>query len=150
MVTDVSKYLRFCAGPVAEEPDFKHFVNRELLLAYLEKVKRAGLKVGGRLAKLDTFEAALRFIKMYKQALHISEVLKQWKGTWRPDKHVRMQKQSQEELGLEDVTSLIECPEMWPVFLKRTKEAQTCLLTNEREMDQCSTFIATVLVYRYL
>ncbi len=29
MVTDVSKYLRFCAGPVAEEPDFKHFVNRE-------------------------------------------------------------------------------------------------------------------------
>ena len=61
-------------------------------MAYLEKVKRAGLKVGGRLAKLDTFEAALRFIranydpdhKMYKQSLHISEVLKQWKGTWRP------------------------------------------------------------------
>ncbi len=84
---DVSKFLRFCGGPVS---DFKHFVNRELLLAYLDKVTRAGLKVGGRLAKLDTFEAALRFMRanydpddqIYK---HMSEVLRQWKGTWRPE-----------------------------------------------------------------
>ncbi len=78
-----------------------------ILLTYLDKVKRAGLKVGGRLAKLDTFEAALRFMRanddpddqIYKQSLHMSEVLRQWKGTWRPEKQrthaVRMQQQSE-------------------------------------------------------
>ena len=83
MVTDVSK---FCAGPVGGKPKFKHLVNRDLLLAYLDKVKTAGLKVGGRLAKLDTFEAALRFMRANYEPDHdhISEVIRQWKwkGTW--------------------------------------------------------------------
>ncbi len=94
MVVDVSKFLKFCAGPVASEaPNWNNLLNRNLLLAYVTKLKDEGMvQIEGRLAKLDTFESALKYLRanevdesVYQNSVRMSETLNQWRTTWRKD-----------------------------------------------------------------
>ncbi len=54
--------VKFCAGPVISEGN--NLLNRNLLL----KLKKVGMvQVEGRLAKLDTFEFALRYLRAHEE-----------------------------------------------------------------------------------
>jgi hypothetical protein len=62
---DVSKYLRYACGSLASKPDWSRLVDRDQLVGYTEKLKRAKVGPEGRLAKLDYFQAAIRFLKYH-------------------------------------------------------------------------------------
>ena len=62
---DVSKYLRYACGSHSPSPDWSRLVDRDQLIGYMEKLKRAKVRLEGRQAKLDHLQAAMRFMKLH-------------------------------------------------------------------------------------
>lgn len=58
---DVSKFLMFACGEVAMEPDWS---DRDMVNAFVEKLKASQLKASGIIAKLDALDDALRFQRL--------------------------------------------------------------------------------------
>ena len=97
--------VKFCAGPVISEGN--KLLNRNLLL----KLKKVGMvQVEGRLAKLDTFEFALRYLRAHEEDLLSTR---------------RMQ-------GRQDVVAIIECPKMWEMFRRVAHECISFDSTSSR------------------
>ena len=64
IATDVSKYLRFATPTTAATPDWATTYNRQLVLAYLEKMKvSAGCSYESQLSQLESLNHALRYVQ---------------------------------------------------------------------------------------
>ena len=62
MTKDVAKYLRFACGtdPI---PKWERLLDKDMLLAYMQKLERHGVGLDGQTQKLDTLDAAVRYYR---------------------------------------------------------------------------------------
>lgn len=59
-----ANFWKFACGEFSTEPDFTKLLEQDLLTAYMDKLKRSGVGLEGRITKIDNLEAALRFIHL--------------------------------------------------------------------------------------
>ena len=132
---DISKYLRYACGQECPNPNWSRLTDRDQLIGYTEKLKRAKVGPEGQLSKLDALAAALKFLKvhvladerhpLYPKVTHTENVLAGWKTSLRNAKRKlrksQLQKLSSESLSLDEVTALLNSKAIWTHF------DQTCL-----------------------
>ena len=110
MATDVSKFLKFACGEQVV-PDWRRLLDRDQIMAFMDKLECHGCGSDGRVTKLDAIDAALRFFRLellkddpsnvlYAKAMKITETIKGWKATLRKQK-TRKRIQRMEELSAE-------------------------------------------------
>ena len=162
MVVDVSKFLCYACGPSAG-PDWERLLDRDQLVGFVDKLKRASVGPEGQLAKLDALCCAIKFIKAavirdarnpaYAQATHTMEIISGWKSTLRRRKRVlckkRLSELSSESLSLAEVTSLLDCNLLWVHFDEACQSAEHNgpSLTTVK-MDRVSIALAGSLLYK--
>ena len=123
---DVSKFLKFACGqnPI---PNWERLLDRDMIIAYIDKCKRFKLEVDGQIYKLDAIDAGLTFIRRklfkddpesgtFQRAMRMSDTIKGWKGILRKVKTKRRMKQMEElsssTLTLDDVDDVIQSEEL--------------------------------------
>ena len=161
IATDVSKFLRFACGdgPI---PNWIRLLDRDQILAYIDKVKRAGCGPDGQIVKLDAIEAGLRFLRLsllkddptneyHIKASRISDSLQGWKATLRKQKTKkrvqRMEDLSSSSLSLDEVDQVLKCQEMWEEYTKVAHQHGGGQVSSST-LDLCTTIIATLLTFR--
>ena len=128
-------------------------VDRDQLVGYTKKLKRAKVGPEGRLAKLDYFQAAIRFLKyhvvdenhpLHRKLTLADGMLREWKKTLRREKRrlrkVRLEKVSAEQLSLDETTALLDHKPLWKDF--RGKSVPV------RSLDQAAVVLAGSLLYK--
>ena len=159
---DISKYLRYASGPLCPAPDWQHMTDRDQLVGYLEKLKRANVGPEGRLAKLDAFCTALKFLKvvlipderdpLYSLATQTEGAMAGWKTSLRKDKRRlrkrRLQELSAQDLSLDEVSALLDADLLWIHFDEtcRAAERQETIATSQ--LDQCTILLAGSLLFK--
>ena len=106
IVMDVSKYIKFACGsnPI---PNWQRLLDRDIVIAFLEKCKRFKLEADGQIRKLDLLEAGLTFIRRrmlkddpnnhtYQHTTRISDSIKGWKAALRKEKTKRRMRRMEE------------------------------------------------------
>ena len=159
---DVSKYLKFACGPSAI-PNWQRLLDRDMLIAFLEKCKRFKLEADGQIRKLDSLEAALSFIRRrmlkddpsnrtFQQSTRISDSIKGWKTALRKEKTKRrmqrMEELSSSTLSLDEVDDVIQDKAMWRDFVDVSDKLGDNLPVSKREMNACTIMVATLLTFR--
>jgi hypothetical protein len=158
---DVSKYLRYACGSSAPKPDWSRLVDRDQLLGYTEKLKRAKVGPEGRLAKLDYFQAAIRFLKyhvvdenhpLHRKLTLADGMLSEWKKTLRREKRrlrkVRLEKLSAEQLSLDETTALLDHKPLWKDFNNTWVRCDRGESVPVRSLDQAAVVLAGSLLYK--
>ena len=162
MAVDVSKYLKYACGSDAPSSNWSKLAERDQLIGYLEKLKRCNVGPEGRLAKLDTLQAAMRFIKfhvvveeshpMYHKLTLADNMVAAWKKTLRKEKRrrrkVRLQNLSAQELFLNEVTALLENKPIWADFNDTCIAADRGETVSVKILDQAAVVVATSLLYK--
>ncbi len=161
MCVDISKFLKYATDPLATKPVWNHLLNRKQVLNYFTELDQA-VGVDGKLSKLDTFEAALKFLRAttykldseaYKESTHMSEVMLGWEATWRKKKSikraVRQEMVSTDGLEMDDLNKLIDHTPIWDLFVDACDKVMSGLPITAKLMDECSTIISIPLTFRY-
>ena len=60
IATDVSKFLTFACGQAAL-PNWKRLLDRDIIIAYMDKCKHFKIEADGWILKLDALDAGLTF-----------------------------------------------------------------------------------------
>ena len=155
-------YTRYACGPDSPSPDWARLVDRDQLIAYFEKLKRARVGPEGRLAKLDYFHAAMRFMTLhvlaeethplYQKFTKAMSMLDGWKKTLRKEKRrlrkVRLQKLSCESLSLDEITALLDSQKLWAHFNATCLEAERDQPVAASCLDQAAVVLAASLLYK--
>ena len=159
IAVDVSKFLKFAGGPMSLEPHFDRMLDRDQLVAYMEKLKTHGCGPEGMLGKLDAFESALSFIRLfilkdddtntlYGQSLRMSETLKRWRSTLRKQKAltraIRLETLSDEKLSLDEITAMIESENIWDTFVSTLSHDQP----TAAMLREATVVIAALILYK--
>lgn len=162
IVTDVSKFLKFAQGPTSTEPDFGRLLDREQLVAFVDKLaKHIGPE--GRITKLDSLDSALSFIRLkalknnpddrrMQQAALISESIKAWKSTLRKEKLKRrverMEKLSATPMTFDDANELLESEELWQHYLDCVEKVEEGEELSRESLKDCAAIIAAMLLFK--
>ena len=156
---DVSKYA---CGSACPTPIWSRLTDRDQLIGYAAKLKRAKIRPEGQLSKLDAICAGLRFLKvhiladeshpLYSQASRMELVLNGWKSTLRKEKRklqkVRLQKLSSECLSLEEVSTLLECQLLWMHFNQTCIDSERQAAISGSRLDQATIALAASLLFK--
>ena len=119
---DVSKYIKFACGsnPI---PNWERPLDRDMVIAFIDKCKHFKLEADGQIRKLDSLEGRLTFIRrrilkddpnnhQHQQATHISDSIKGWKAAlWKEKTKRRMRRMeelSSSTLRLDEVDDVIQ------------------------------------------
>ena len=159
---DVSKYLRYACGQKCPNPDWSRLTDRDQLMGYVEKLKRAKVGPEGQLSKLDTFSAALRYLKvhvladerhaLYSKVTQMENVLTGWKTTLRKTKRKlrksRLQKLSSESLSLDEVSALLDSQAIWTQFNQTCIDAERGETIAACRLDQATIALAGSLLFK--
>ena len=162
IAVDVSKYLCYACGPDCLTPDWRRLTDRDQLLGYTEKLKRAKVGPEGLLAKLDALLAALKYVKVhiiedtndpvYGKVLRMEDVIGGWKATLRKSKRKlrksRLQQLSSELLSLDEVSALLKCDRVWADFHSTCSEVKSRVPVPSASLDQATTVLAGSLLYK--
>ena len=162
MSTDVSKYLKFACGS-AIAPDFERLMDRDMVLAFLDKLERCGIGVEGRINKLDALDAALSFLQLcvlkdqpthiwHQRAMRMKDSLKAWKATMRKEKTKkraqRLEELSSQQVSIAEVTGILECKPMWTDFHECLRKSETGRTVSSKELKECTAAIAALLLFK--
>jgi hypothetical protein len=164
MATDVSKFLKFACGEQVV-PDWRRLLDRDQIMAFMDKLECHGCGSDGRVTKLDAIDAALRFFRLellkddpsnvlYAKAMKITETIKGWKATLRKQKTrkriQRMEELSAEadSLSLEDVENIIHVDAMWSDFTSLADRLGKGLPVTDAELNSCTVMVATLITFR--
>ena len=159
---DVSKFLKFACGqnPI---PNWERLLDRDMIIAYIDKCKRFKLEVDGQIYKLDAIDAGLTFIRRklfkddpesgtFQRAMRMSDTIKGWKGILRKVKTKRRMKRMEElsssTLTLDDVDDVIQSEELWRDFVAASNKLGDNLPVSKWEMDACTVMVAALLTFR--
>ena len=156
------EYLRYTCGPDSPSPDWARLVDRDQLITYFEKLKRARVCPEGRLAKLDYFHAAMRFMTLhvlveethplYQKFTKAMSMLDGWKKTLQKEKRrlrkVWLQKLSCESLSLDEITALLDSQKLWAHFNATCLEAERDQPVAASCLDQAAVVLAASLLYK--
>ena len=156
---DVSKYLKFTTGEVAQFPDWSRLTDQELLNAYVNKLERVGLGPDGIVVKLDVLELALRHYRInilrdedsaqYTRANKASEVLSHWRKQWRRDKsHLRaerMEVRSENAASLEDVTEILSSKAVWEFYSNTVDSILAGTPVTGADLNACTLLLASAV-----
>ena len=163
MAIDVPKFLKFTCGDQVV-PDWRRLLDRDQIMAFMDKLERYDCGSEGRVTKLDALDAALRFFRLellkdvpgnalHTKALQMTETIKGWKATLRKQKTgKRIQRMEEvtseaESLLLEEVEN-IRCEPRWGKFTTTAERLGKRLAVSESELNRCTIMIATVLTFR--
>ncbi len=58
--------------------------------------------------------------------------------------------QSSDGVEMNDVVALVECPKMWEMFRSVANDCYLNLVSDDRLLNLCTTFIAITLCYSYI
>lgn len=164
MAIDVSKFLRFACGEQVV-PDWRRLLDRDQIMAFVDKLERHGCGPDGKVTKLDALDAALRFFRLellkddtnnalHMKSLQMTETIKGWKATLRKQKtRKRIQRLEElssdaEALSLESVEAIIHCDSMWDDFTTIADRLGKGLSASDSELNRCTVMVATVLTFR--
>ena len=156
IVRDISKILYFHNE---KELQWENITNREKLLQFMNKLD--GMKVGpeGQLTKLERVCELYRYLKRTKRddpelttkIRESEEDIEQWKKTLRGEKQVlqakRMEEASEMDMSLEDITAVVDSPEMWARFsdtVARIKDGEE-VPENDLKLAMTSVMLAIKL-----
>ena len=164
MTKDVAKYLRFACGtdPI---PKWERLLDKDMLLAYMQKLERHGVGLDGQTQKLDTLDAAVRYYReeileddpgnvVYGKAMRIADKLKVWRASLRKKRSklqaARLEKQSAKKhhVTLEEVDKMFSSKQMWEDFAGVVDSLQKGLPVKNQELNLCTTIIAALLIFR--
>lgn len=163
MAVDVSKFLLYACGSSSPSPSWDRLTDRDQLLGFLDKLKRASVGPEGQLTKLDAICNALNFLKvvilngdsaspLYSRASHTLEIIRGWKGTLRKDKRRlrkrRLQELSCQSLSLSEVSALLECKKVWIDFDSVCTRASRQEVLPVSALDGCSIAVAASILYK--
>ena len=162
MAVDVSKYLKYACGSDSPSSDWGKLTERDQLIGFMEKLKRCNVGPEGRLAKLDTLQAAMRFIKfhvvvqeshpLYPKLTLADNMVVGWKKTLRKEKRrrrkVRLQNLSAQDLSLKEVTALLENKPIWEHFNSTCMAAERGETVSAKSLDQAAVVVAASLLYK--
>ena len=162
MATDVSKFLKFACG-AAPLPDWERLLDRDIIIAYMDKLKRFKIEADGRISKLDALDAGLTFMRrnlckddpnntIFQRAMRMSDTIKGWKCTLRKEKTKRRMKRmedlSSSHLTLDEVDEMIQNESMWRSFNDIVDRMGKDLQVSTQEMDSCTIMVAALLTFR--
>ena len=151
---DVSKYLKFTCGD--DPPQWTQLTNRQLLSAYIDKLKSSGMGASGIVAKLDSIEDALQFLRIhiladdgdaagYNKSKITSDLLQSWRKVFRKEREKRniqlVEEQSESCRTFEDATSCVRSKEGWKFFETTVKKARVGCATSQ-DFDTATYFLA--------
>ena len=147
----------------AIQPNFERLLDRDMLLAYHDKLERFGVGVEGQINKLDAIDAALSFIQLmvlkdkpthpwHQRALRISESLKAWKATLRKRKTrkraQRLEDLSATQLSIMELTQVLDCRAMGDDFHDILRRVETGRKVSNGELQRSTAAIAALLMFK--
>lgn len=162
MAVDVSKFLKFAGGRDVV-PDFGNLLERDMLVAFLDKLERYGCGIEGRISKLDSIDSALSFIQLsilcdnpqhawHPQVMQIRGHIKAWKATLRKGKTKmragRLDVLSSQELTFEEVNKLLENPKIWDDFHACLEKLFRNEAIDDTSLRNCTASIAAILLFK--
>ena len=132
MTKDVAKFLRFACGtdPI---PKWEWLLEKDMLLAYMQKLERHGVGPDGQTQKLDALDAAVRYYweeileddpgnVVNGKTMRVADRMKVWRANLRKKRSklqtARLEKQSEKKhhVTLEEVNKMLSCKQMWEDF----------------------------------
>ena len=156
IVKDISKALYYYND---QELDWAGITDRLNLLQYMNRLEALNIGPEGQLSKLEGVSAALQFLKLtknfsteMKSTIQDTELyIQQWKRTLRSQKSTlqiqRIERASEMNFNLQQVTKVVEHPEMWGRYhktirkLKRNKEVSE----TELKFSLAAIMVTTML-----
>ena len=162
IATDVSKFLWYACGRDSPNPNWARLTDRDQLIGFTDKLKRAKVGPEGQLSKLDALSAALKFLKvhvladashsLYSKASLTEQVLAGWKTTLRKLKRKlrksRLEKLSSEPMSLGETTALINSKSIWVHFNQTCVEAERGEGVSGTRLDQATIALAASILYK--
>ena len=151
---DVSKYLKFACGDGL--PQWNQLTNRQLLSAYIDKLKSSKMGASGIVAKLDSIEDALRYYRVcilddeedsagYNKSKITSDLLQSWRKVFRREREKRntqlIEEQSESSRTFEEATNCVRSEEGWRFFDNIVKKAKVGCATPQ-DFDTATHFLA--------
>lgn len=158
---DVSKYLKFACGSTPF-PNWERLLDRDMIIAFIDKCKRFKLEADGQISKLDSLEAGLVFIRhrmlkddsnhhTFQQVTLISDSIKGWKAALRKMRTKRrmrrLEKLSSSTLSLDDVDDVLQNEDVWSDFVDVSNKLCDELPVSTRKMNACMIMVATILTF---
>ena len=155
ITTDVSKFLKFTCGQ-APLPNWERLLDRDIIIAYINKCKRFKIEADGWISKLDALDAGLTFLRrtlckddpdnaIFKRAMQMSDTIKGWKTKRRMK---RMEELSSSKLTLDEVDDVIQSEAMWRDFNEIVDKMGKELPASKCEMDSCTIMVAALLTFQ--
>ena len=158
---DVSKFLKFASGDAL--PDWSRLFDRDIVLAYFDKLERCRCGPDGRVVKMDAIESALRFTRVkipqddpqspdHIKAQRMSETLLAWKTAARKQKAgkriEKLENLSSEIPTLSDVNSILKNEKTWEDFTRTIEQLEAKMPVSDAELNRCTVKIAMLLTIR--
>ncbi len=159
IATDVAKYLAFCSASVLR---WNYLWELAEVRRFLACLKKHGIGVDGRLTKLDRLTTALAYIKLdvvddtdYMLLGKLGRALDRLsaiKATLRPKKVAKRTQQlealSSSPLSLDEVTAVIDNPELWAHFDCTVKQCKSGSVVANNDLALTTAAMLALLTFK--